>query len=1188
MKSKDYELILDALDTTAIYVISEDRHEILYYNQRVRDVAPGIEKGMICHKLWSEKCNNCPLIGIGDKMKNTVTNYNDPFGKAVDIVAKRILWKDTIPAFVITITPHQEAASYSYHKIFRGNLTLDTYEIVKVPEKEKDRPAYQAHRMSQWFERLADSGDIHSEDVERFREFANVPYLKKELLAGKNILTCNYRRSSEKEYRWNTLEVIPDSDYSDENQSVMLYVKDMHDLYKEGLESEELGLKNEAVLKALGEENFGIYMIDLNRNRVSAVRVAPEDVELLGGKGKSWDTVMEDLLEYRYHPDYRDRFRSLFSRDVLLKSAQEGKKKLELVAERRVLGVYHYISATAHFYNYGRGNNYAVMAFQDVDARIRGEIEHTRNDIRMATIIQSRFEVMITVHLSSGLYERVYLDPSERNQKTEKGDYNALLEIMLEKHVRDGDRERFLFHFSLENLREKVEGIEEFEESIFQYQQKSAPYRWLEEHIFFIRQESDMTVNILRRDITKNKQKQEREMEEAREKAYLINSLSSMFFASYYIDLFRGTFRSVRQKEDVSQVLGEQRDYIEGIELYAKKFVHPEDQEEYKAKVGYQSLLNGLSPEHPVIAFEYRKAGKVNGKTQWTRASIVMAEYENGRPKTAVYVAQDITESKEQEERDRNALKEACEAANHANAAKSEFLSKMSHDIRTPMNAIIGMTAIAGTHLNERDKVSDCLNKITISSRHLLSLINDVLDMSKIESGRIDLSEEEFSLSNLFENVLAMVRPSMKAKNQQLEVRIQEVQHEHVVGDEMRLQQVFINILSNAVKYTPDGGKIEIEIGEKPSKIYGYGCYEFVFQDNGIGMSEEYQKTIFEPFSRAEDGRVSKIEGTGLGMAIAQNIVHMMNGNIYVESKLNEGSRFTVSVFLKHQDTEHVDNRELLELKVLVADDDECSCESACKILTDIGMCGEWVLSGEEAVERTRTAREEGKDFFAVILDWKMPGMDGIETAREIRKVLGDEVPIIILSAYDWSDVEEEARMAGVNGFISKPLFQSRLVYLFKQFVGDREAKKEKKEQFHAQKDYSKKRILLVEDNELNREIAEEIIGETGAAIESAVNGQEAVRMYEEHGEHYYDLIFMDIQMPVMNGYTAARMIRQSHKGDALTLPIVAMSANAFADDIAESRRAGMNEHITKPLDMRELMLCIDRWLQKQAPSPQE
>lgn len=1179
MKTRDYEVILDALEMTGIYVIREDNHEILYYNQRVKEVAPEIREGTICHELWAGSCSNCPLLGIGNKKTNRSINYDDPFGKAVDITATRILWEDTTPAFVIAVSPHAETASYSYHKILKGNLTLDQYEVIKVQEEERGMTAGGILSLSAWLEMFADNGYVFEEDVERFRSFTKLSYLKKELRAGKSILVCNYRRRSPSGYRWNTLEVIPDHNYTDDSQSVMIYVKDVQDIYKEGLEHEDLNLKNEAILKALGEENFGIYIIDLNTGYMDSIRVAEEDRGFIGGKNRTWDEVLENLLEKRYHPDYREKIRNAFSRKALQETMKSGREKLEIIAEREILGNYHYVSASAHFYDNERKQGYVIMAFQDVDARIRKEIERTRNDKRMAAIIESRYSIMNTVHLESGICERIYLRNSRKAGRTEWGEYSHYIERAARDCVCEEDRDGFLAVFSLESLRKKAEEVEDFEEIIFSYRQRGTSVVWLEEHLFFIRQENGVAVNILGRDITLRKQQEEEENRAAKEKAYIINSLSSMFFATYYVNLEEGTFRAVIQKDEVGQVLGEERDYTEGLELYAGKFIHKEDQEEYKKRLEYRRLLEELSPEHPAVAFEYRKAEKINGETQWIRASVVLAETENGKPKTAVYVAQDITESKQKEERDRKILKDACEAANYANASKSEFLSRMSHDIRTPMNAIIGMTAIAGTHLDDRERVSDCLSKITVSSKHLLSLINEVLDMSKIESGKIDLVEEEFNLSDLFDNLLTIIQPSLKAKKQQLEMRIFRIDHEDVIGDVLRLQQVFTNIMSNAVKYTPEGGKLEIEIFEKHSKIYGYGSYEFIFRDNGIGMSEDFQKEIFEPFSRAEDSRISKIEGTGLGMTIAQNIVRMMNGNIRVESKENEGSQFTVNLYLKQQNTSALDVRELEDLRVLVADDDECACEAACEVLNDIGMCGEWVLSGEEAVEQVRKACDEEMGFFAVILDWKMPGMDGIETAREIRRLVGPEIPIIILSAYDWSDVEEEAREAGVDGFISKPLFKSRLVYMFKQFSGGNEQRAEEEAEQPEHKDFSNKRILLVEDNELNREIAEEIISMTGAAIESAVNGKEAVELFRKNPEGYYDLIFMDIQMPVMDGYQASAAIRKTDRRDAPVIPIIAMTANAFAEDILTSKRAGMNEHITKPLDIGDLMRCMEEWL---------
>lgn len=538
-----------------------------------------------------------------------------------------------------------------------------------------------------------------------------------------------------------------------------------------------------------------------------------------------------------------------------------------------------------------------------------------------------------------------------------------------------------------------------------------------------------------------------------RRTAFVVNSLSSMFFATYYMNIEKDTFRPVTQKEEVGNVLGDERNYTQGIRMYAETFICPEDREEYLKCLSRQNLLEHLRREQPLIAVEYRMMPDEKNQRAWIRSTVVLAETtDDGSPRRAVYVAQDVTESKLKEEQDRHALQEACEAANRANAAKSDFMSRMSHDIRTPMNAIIGMTEIAVRHLDERERVLDCLEKITVSSKHLLSLINEVLDMSKIESGKIELSEEEVHLSELIDNLVTIIRPSVQKNNHELDVHITNVEHYRVLGDPVRMQQIFMNILGNSVKYTPPGGRLSLEIREKPSDMSGYGCYEFEFCDNGIGMSQEFLDRLFEPFSREEDSRVSKIEGTGLGMAIARNIARMMNGDIVVESESGKGSRFTVKLSLKRMDT---------------------------------------IASDQEAV----------KD-------------------REQQK--------------------------------PQPLSKEAL---------------------------AKKRLLLVEDNELNREIAEELISQTGVAVDSAENGQEALERFGKMPENYYDMIFMDIQMPVMNGYEATAAIRKLSRADAAQIPIIAMTANAFAEDIRRSREAGMNEHLTKPLDVGEFMKCLEKWL---------
>ena len=538
-----------------------------------------------------------------------------------------------------------------------------------------------------------------------------------------------------------------------------------------------------------------------------------------------------------------------------------------------------------------------------------------------------------------------------------------------------------------------------------------------------------------------------------------------------------------------------------------------------------------------------------------------------------------MSQEKKAEIESHKALKDAYRAAENASRAKTEFLSNMSHDIRTPMNAIVGLTAIAGANIESQDRVVECLGKITKSSRHLLGLINEVLDMARIESGRISLAEEDFSLPELVDNLLTLTKPAIDEHHHQLEVHIEHIEHEAVCGDSLRIQQVFVNLMSNAVKYTPDGGNITLTIKEKPNGFSKLGCYEFSIEDNGIGMTPEFQKIMFEPFSRADDHRTTKVQGTGLGMAIARNIVNLMNGDIQVESAPNKGTKITVTVYLKLQENEKEQEKELLDLPVLVVDDDKTCCESTVATLQEIGIAGEWVLTGKEAVERCAARHKTGRDYFAVILDWKMPEMDGIATARKIRERVGEDVTIIILTSFDFSEIEEEARAAGVNAFMAKPLFRSRLTATLRQFTSGKKEKNARNylEDF-AKENYAGKRILLVEDNELNREIATEIIGMTGVTIDSAENGKIAVEKVMEAPEKWYDLIFMDIQMPIMNGYEATAAIR-ALAGSRGKVPIIAMTANAFAEDVQLAKNTGMNEHIAKPLDLNKLNDVLKQWL---------
>lgn len=579
--------------------------------------------------------------------------------------------------------------------------------------------------------------------------------------------------------------------------------------------------------------------------------------------------------------------------------------------------------------------------------------------------------------------------------------------------------------------------------------------------------------------------------------------------------------------------------------------------------------------DHMELQFE-RKKENTEGY-EWCSIAITVAEKEAGELSAITIAIRSIDDMIRREESQKEMLAQAVERAEAANHAKSDFLSRMSHDIRTPMNAILGMTSVAAMHIDEKERVLDALEKITISGKHLLGLINEVLDMSRIESGKVSLTESSFNLSDTIESLLTVFRSQMDLKGLALNAGIVKLEHENVVGDEQHLQQIFMNIMGNAVKFTPSGGKISIHIDERPSNLDGYGCYEFIFEDTGIGMEPEYIQKIFEPFSRAADSRTGKIEGTGLGMSIAVNIARMMRGDIKVESELGKGSKFTVTVYLKLDDMTAADLAVYSGLHVLVVDDEETACESSCEMLRSLGMEAEYVFSGEEALERI--SAEDGKRFTVVILDWKMPGKDGVETTKDIRRIVGDDITIIIQSAYDWADIEAEALDAGVDAFIGKPLFKSRLVRVLREALGLDHEEKVSPLETYGQQDFTGKRVLLVEDNEINIEVAKELLSMVGIQVEMAVNGQLAVDAVSEKEPGYFDLIFMDIQMPVMNGYEAAKAIRASGREDLEKIPIVAMTADAFADDIRKAEEAGMNDHISKPVDIERLQEALRKWI---------
>ncbi len=600
-----------------------------------------------------------------------------------------------------------------------------------------------------------------------------------------------------------------------------------------------------------------------------------------------------------------------------------------------------------------------------------------------------------------------------------------------------------------------------------------------------------------------------------------------------------------------------------------EKYVYPEDRDEFRKKVSAEAVKRALA-DADVLVIPFRAT--LDGEVRHYQVKFVTAG--SDRRHLILGIRSADAEVKAEEER-RKILQDALAAAEHANRAKTTFLNSMSHDIRTPMNAIIGFTALAAAHIDNQKQVADYLGKISVSSEHLLSLINDVLDMSRIESGKVKIEEKEVHLPDVLHDLRTIIQANVRAKQLDLYIDSVDVTHEDIICDKLRLNQILLNLVSNAVKFTRPGGMVSVRVMEKSGAPDGHANYEFRVKDSGIGMSKEFQKHIFEAFTREQTSTVSGIQGTGLGMAITKNVVEMMGGTISVESEIGKGSEFTVCLRFRTcgSPARCVQIPKLAGLHALVADDDFNTCASVTRMLTKIGMRAEWTTSGKEAVLRTRLAKENDDEFSAYIIDWIMPDMNGIETVRRIRAIIGDSKPIIILTAYDWTEIEDEARAAGVTAFCSKPLFMSELRDALLKPLDAEEAAEVEEEA--PKESFAGKRILLTEDNELNQEIAATILEEQGFLVDLANDGTAAVEKMERAPAGYYDLILMDIQMPRMDGYEATRRIRSLSDQEKARVPIFAMTANAFEEDRQKALDAGLDGHIVKPIDIAALMAVL-------------
>ena len=840
-------------------------------------------------------------------------------------------------------------------------------------------------------------------------------------------------------------------------------------------------------------------------------------------------------------------------------------------------GNYHWFRAIGEVIRRGDGSARRIAGvFINVDKEKQVMQQLKKSDAFHRAFTQANL-CEYYVDLQNNTFETFKVEPSLLTIFEKSDTWDELIQAFVTHYVCEEDKEIVKEFYNRPKMAEKIYR-HDGELSLECQVRMDGEIRWMRNVVMCGEIDGTQYVMIFLRDITESRKEKIAHQQLIDDKTAMSHVIRSMVHVVDHFalcDLQKNSYEyySITQKQRYPSA-GKYDDLIE-IVTANLKLVNPEKQ--LSDVLSTENLRKELQGENDIYKFEYCS----KEEDIFRISSFVPLEWQNGILTKVLWIAIDISEEKKMEIASRKALKDAFLSAEHANKAKTEFLTNMSHDIRTPMNAIVGLTALAGANIENQERVAGCLEKITKSSRHLLRLINEVLDMARIESGRISLTDEEFTLPDLIDNLIYMVKPGVEEHSHNFNINIDHIEHEAVCGDSLRIQQVFTNLMSNAIKYTPDGGNIRFSIKEKPNGFSELGCFEFSIEDDGIGMTEEFQKIMFEPFTRADDHRTTNVQGSGLGMAITKNIVQLMNGDIKVESKKNGGTKVTVTIYLKLQEKAAVKMEELADLPILVVDDEEASCESTVAALDKIGIAGEWVTSGEAAIKRTLERHERKEDYFAILMDWQMPGMDGLETTREIRKTVGSDVTIIVLTAYDYSEIEAEARMAGVDAFIEKPLFPSRLTATLKELVQDQNAK-DKSERDRLlpieESDYSGKRVLLVEDNELNREIAAEILSMSHAEVDCAVNGKEAVEKIAFSQENQYDLVLMDIQMPVMNGYEATAAIR-SLPDKRCQIPIIAVTANAFAEDVQLAKNTGMNGHLAKPLEFEKLNEVLNRWL---------
>lgn len=1165
--------IFDKLDNMALFIVAQTDFKILYCN-RYATQKSGLQKG----NFYKPDTLNCEAINLhqGDYQyfaEQTV------FGINMDINVKVTVWKTkskAIPALVISVMPHIFAGEMQIlhdhtNDLLQGiDVMFDEYVVVDLVDDQyiapKFGPGAQSMPRAGEFStanRLYAQMLIHPEDQGKFLDFTTLKNMRKNLPHANMHLTGELRRINAKgNFEWIEMHLLSTIDATTGHLKAFWGYRNI-----EKQKQLELTQRNQtAWIAQLSEEYYAVYLINLHDNQLRGLRVPERYQKFIDMEGDYNERLAVYLNEF-IDPKWRQMLSENVNSQRIIQKFAGKDKRLEYIFKNKQ-GRWLCIKIIPAP-GYSEAYPYAVVAFEDLTQKV----EHSLSEKTAKMAVAHMYALAISVDMEHQGYNCIHYS-EEILSLDKRGRYRDFYNQFYQQLL-DSDKALLagIFDPKLYCKQTYAEG----ELRIWDKNDKLHHYTYYSTRISTV--EGEKIMLLLRNIDDKKQQEHELALLSADRMRHhnIANALSEMYYAVYYVDLQEQRFYILRLTEIITaNMLKGIEDHTEAWTTFVNNFVHHKFRKQLAEAFALENIYSTLTQNNKNSVEIELLRRFANDKYEWVRLEAQAIKNTEGTITGCVIAFRNIHTQKLAYERQQQALKAALLSAEKANTAKSSFLSNMSHDIRTPMNAIIGMTTIAQQYLHDPVRINNCLSKIELASNHLLELINDILDMSKIESGKLSLKESPLNLAEFVHNLISLINPQLTEHQHELHVDTHNISDEYLLGDTVRLNQIFTNILSNSIKFTPQGGRLKLEITQLRLAPTGYGHFRFVFSDNGIGMDQEFLPHLFAPFERSQTSSMDNIEGTGLGMAITKNIVDLMGGTIEVASTTGSGTTFTVTLPLKLADKQQSPITVITdELRVLVIDRPQAYAANILQQLLQLQINGQPVHSLAEAATKLQTAADKGHTYTTVIIVYDQQ-LDLEPVLHKLRQLAPD---LKIALAITFSDLSQTIKDYDFDALLILPLFATNLAQTLNKMHQTTPRPQLLTPASPNKPDCHGKRILLVEDNPLNMEIARELISMTGAVIEEATDGEAALTKITQSDENYYDLVFMDVQMPRLNGYDATKAIRRLPRQDLQKLPIIAMTANAFLDDIKQEREAGMNAHITKPFHLEELFAVISTWL---------